>query len=73
MIGITDNDTRERLLRTDGLTLEKAVCKTAELVKQQAQKLKFEAVSPSALHTSTQVDSIWSKISTAKAKKPQSH
>ena len=43
--GITDNVTRERLLRQEDLTLEKAekVCKAAELVKERSKELSGTA------------------------------
>jgi len=54
VIGINDDNTRERLLRTDDLDLEKAVqlCKAAELVKQRSMELKSESVSVDAVHKS---------------------
>ena len=43
--GITDNVTRERLLREEDLTLEKAVkiCKAAELVRERSKELSATA------------------------------
>lgn len=48
--GIIDNTTRERLLREEDLTLEKAVkvCKAAELVKERSRELQ---ASSSVIHT----------------------
>ena len=52
VIGINDDNTREHLLRTDNLDLEKAIqlCKAAELVKQRSMELKSESVNVDAVH-----------------------
>ena len=50
--GIADNVTRERLLREDDLTLEKAVkvCKAAELVKERSKELHPTPTSTTTVH-----------------------
>ena len=50
--GIADNVTRERLLREENLTLEKAVkiCKAAELVKERSKELQSTLSTPTTVH-----------------------
>ena len=47
MVGIIGDSVRERLLRENNLSLERAIqiCKSAELVKTQASELRGESAS----------------------------